>query len=91
VPPPRVHDGSSPKFHETRDILLLRTELFGEIDPRPEQERHLRNVTELYTRLTISFILTPQTGIKLDTTDEIREYAHTYILPMITTASVYPR
>jgi AcrR family transcriptional regulator len=70
---------------------LLRTELFGEIDPRPEQERHLRNVTELYTRLTISFILTPQTGIKLDTTDEIREYAHTYILPMITTASVYPR
>jgi hypothetical protein len=34
--------------------------------------------------------LTPQTGIKLDTTDEIREYARTYILPMITSASAYP-
>lgn len=62
----------------------LRTDLYGTDPTTPTQERHLRTVAELHTRLTLSFIVTPHTGIKLATLDDTREYVRTYLLPMVT-------
>jgi AcrR family transcriptional regulator len=62
----------------------LRTDLYGTQTNTPAQERHLRTVAELHTRLTLSFIVTPHTSIKLATLDDTRAYVHTYLLPMIT-------
>lgn len=64
----------------------MATELYGTATPTPAQKRHLRTVAELHTRLVLSFILTPHTGINLDTVDEVRAFAHDYLLPMITAA-----
>jgi AcrR family transcriptional regulator len=62
----------------------LRTDLFGTAATTPSQERHLRTVAELHTRLTLSFIVTPHTSIKLATLDDTRDYVRTYLLPMVT-------
>jgi AcrR family transcriptional regulator len=64
----------------------LRTDLYGDRETTPAQERHLRTAAELHTRLTLSFVVTPRTGIKLTTLDDARTYARTYLLPMLTTA-----
>jgi AcrR family transcriptional regulator len=64
----------------------LRTDLYGDQKTSPAQERHLRTAAELHTRLTLSFIVTPHTGIKLTTLDDTRTYVRTYLLPMLTTA-----
>jgi AcrR family transcriptional regulator len=66
---------------------LLRTDLYGTTTTTPAQERHLRTVAELQTRLTLSFIVTPHTSINLTTIDETRAYVRTYLLPMITESS----
>src|SRR6516225_3798821 len=39
-------------------------------------KRHLRTVAELQTRLTLSFIATPHTSIKLAFIDDTRKYVH---------------
>jgi AcrR family transcriptional regulator len=64
----------------------LRTDLYGDHKTTPAQERHLRTAAELHTRLTLSFVVTPHTGIKLTTLDDTRTYVRTYLLPMLTTA-----
>ncbi|WP_197373974.1 TetR/AcrR family transcriptional regulator [Mycolicibacterium baixiangningiae] len=63
----------------------LRTDLYGNERTTAAQDRHLRTAAELHTRLTLSFIVTPHTGIKLATLDDTRAYVRTYLLPMITT------
>ena len=63
---------------------LLRTELYGTDATTPAQERHLRTVAELHTRLTLSFIVTPHTSINLATIDDTRAYVRNYLMPMIT-------
>ena len=62
----------------------LRTEIYGTTRTTPDQERHLRTVAELHTRLTLSFIVTPHTSINLATIDDTRGYVRQYLLPMIT-------
>lgn len=64
----------------------LRTEIYGTTRTTPDQERHLRTVAELHTRLTLSFIVTPHTSINLATIDDTRVYVRNYLLPMITEA-----
>jgi hypothetical protein len=61
----------------------LRTDLYGTTKTTPAQERHLRTVAELHTRLTLSFIVTPHTSINLATLDDTREYVRNYLLPMV--------
>jgi AcrR family transcriptional regulator len=61
----------------------LRDELYGTTATTPDQERHLRTVAELHTRLTLSFIVTPHTRINLATLDDTRAYVRNYLLPMI--------
>ena len=61
----------------------LRTEIYGTTSTTPQQERHLRTVAELHTRLTLSFIVTPHTSINLATIDDTRAYVRQYLLPMI--------
>lgn len=68
-------------------VGLLRTELYGTADTTQAQERHLRTVAELHTRLTLSFIVTPHTSINLATIDDTRAYVHNYLMPMITGSS----
>lgn len=66
-----------------QSATLIRTQLYGETRTTPAQERHLRTAAELFTRLTLSLILTPHTTIGLDNPDEIRAYARDYLLPII--------
>ena len=63
---------------------LLRTELYGTSKTTQAQERHLRTVSELHTRLTLSFIVTPHTSINLATIDDTRSYVRNYLMPMVT-------
>ncbi|MCW2653651.1 MAG: hypothetical protein QOE94_2239 [Mycobacterium sp.] len=58
----------------------MRTELYGTTTTTPAQERHLRTVAELHTRLTLSFIVTPHTSIDLATIDDVRAYVCGYLL-----------
>ncbi|CRZ17114.1 TetR/AcrR family transcriptional regulator [Mycolicibacterium neworleansense] len=62
----------------------LRTDLYGDNETTPAQERHIRTVAELHTRLTLSFIVTPHTGIKLASLEDTRDYVRSYLLPMVT-------
>jgi AcrR family transcriptional regulator len=84
LPSLTVDAGTLLAFITEQGAAMARAELYGADTPTPAQEQHLRNVVELHARLTISFILTPQTGIILDTTDDVRAYAHDYLLPMVT-------
>ncbi|OMC52884.1 TetR family transcriptional regulator [Mycobacterium sp. IS-2888] len=62
----------------------LRAEIYGTKTTTPDQERHLRTVAELHTRLTLSFIVTQHSGINLATVDDTRAFVRQYLLPMIT-------
>jgi AcrR family transcriptional regulator len=70
-------------FATDQSAAELRTEIYG-TTTTPDQERHLRTVAELHTRLTLSFIVTPHTSINLATIDDTRAYVRRYLLPMIT-------
>lgn len=62
----------------------LRNDVYGTTSITAEQDGHLRTVAELHARLTLSFIVTPHTTIKLATLDDTRAYVRKYLLPMIT-------
>jgi AcrR family transcriptional regulator len=62
----------------------LRTEIYGTTAITPHQERHLRTVAELHTRLTLSFIVTQHSCVNLATIDDTRAFVRQYLLPMIT-------
>jgi AcrR family transcriptional regulator len=67
-----------------QSVALMRAELHGDAATTPGQERHLRTAAELFTRLTLSFILTPHTTIRLASPDDVRTYVRDYLLPIIT-------
>jgi AcrR family transcriptional regulator len=62
----------------------LRADIYGATATTPDQERHLRTVAELHTRLTLSFIVTQHSGVNLATIDDTRAFVRQYLLPMIT-------
>jgi AcrR family transcriptional regulator len=70
-------------FATAQSAAMLRTALYGDAPITAAQERHLRTAAELQTRLTLSFIVTPHTGIKLTSLDDLREYVRRYLLPMV--------
>ncbi|BBX32901.1 TetR family transcriptional regulator [Mycolicibacterium mageritense DSM 44476 = CIP 104973] len=84
LPSLTVDAGAIIDFATDYSVAELRTDLYGTKKTTPEQERHIRTVAELHTRLTLSFIVTPHTSIKLATLDDTREYVRTYLLPMMT-------
>lgn len=86
LPSLTIDAGAILDFATDHSAALLRTDLYGTSTTTPAQERHLRTVAELHTRLTLSFIVTPHTGIKLTTIGDTRAYVRTYLLPMVTTA-----
>jgi AcrR family transcriptional regulator len=71
-------------FATEQGVADLRADFYGTATPTPEQERHLRSVAELHTRLTLSFIVTPHTSINFATIDDTRAFVRQYLLPMIT-------
>jgi AcrR family transcriptional regulator len=79
-----VDAGAIIDFATDYSVAWLRPELYGKKKTTPAQERHLRTVAELQTRLTLSFIVTPHTSINLATTDDTRAYVRDYLLPMVT-------
>lgn len=79
-----VDAGAILDFATDYSVEWLRAELYGTATTTPAQERHLRTVAELQTRLTLSFIVTPHTSINLATIDDTRAYVRDYLLPMIT-------
>lgn len=84
LPSLTIEAGAIIDFATDYSATQLRTDLYGAAATTPAQERHLRTVAELHTRLTLSFIVTPHTGIKLTTLEDTRTYVRTYLLPMIT-------
>ncbi|KHO20386.1 TetR/AcrR family transcriptional regulator [Mycolicibacterium setense] len=85
LPSLTVDAGAIIDFATQHSAAQLRTDLYGSAETTPAQERHLRTVAELHTRLTLSFIVTPHTGIKLTSLEETRDYVRTYLLPMVAT------
>jgi AcrR family transcriptional regulator len=79
-----IDAGAIIDFATDYSVAWLRPELYGKKRTTPAQERHLRTVAELQTRLTLSFIVTPHTSINLATTDDTRAYVRDYLLPMVT-------
>lgn len=96
LPSLTIDAGPIVDFATDRSAAELRTELYGSATTTPGQERHLRTVAELHTRLTLSFIVTPHTAINLATIEDTRAYVRRYLLPMITasgesaTADAFP-
>jgi AcrR family transcriptional regulator len=84
LPSLTVDAGAIIDFATDNSVVLLRDELYGTNATTPAQERHLRTVAELQTRLTLSFIVTPHTSINLETIDDTRAYVRNYLMPMIT-------
>ena len=84
LPSLTVDAGAIVDFATDLSAAQLRAELYGKRAITAAQERHLRTVAELQTRLTLSFIVTPHTSIKLATIDDTRAYVRRYLLPMIT-------
>jgi AcrR family transcriptional regulator len=84
LPSLTVDAGAIIDFATEQSVANLRTELYGKSRTTAAQERHLRTVAELHTRLTLSFIVTPHTSINLATIDDTRAYVRRYLLPMIT-------
>jgi AcrR family transcriptional regulator len=87
LPSLTVDAGPLIDFATDQSVVWLRSELYGNSATTSAQERHLRTVAELQTRLTLSFIVTPHTSINLATIDDTRAYVRDYLLPM-TTGSV---
>jgi AcrR family transcriptional regulator len=87
LPSLTVDAGPIIDFATDQSVALLRSELYGNTTTTPAQERHLRTVAELQTRLTLSFVVTRHTSINLATIDDVRAYVRSYLLPMITGAS----
>ncbi|HEX4557613.1 MAG TPA: helix-turn-helix domain-containing protein [Mycobacterium sp.] len=84
LPSLTVDAGAILDFATDQSAAMLRDEIYGATPTTPAQERHLRTVAELQTRLTLSFIVTPHTSINLATIDDTRKYVRNYLLPMIT-------
>ncbi|MED5815635.1 helix-turn-helix domain-containing protein [Mycolicibacterium sp. 050232] len=84
LPSLTVDAGAIIDFATEYSAAQLRTDLYGTNETTPAQERHIRTVAELHTRLTLSFIVTPHTGIKLTSLEDTRDYVRTYLLPMVT-------
>ncbi len=83
LPSLTVDGGAIIDFATEYSAAQLRTDLYGTADTTPAQERHIRTVAELHTRLTLSFIVSPHTGIKLTSLEDTREYVRRYLLPMV--------
>lgn len=84
LPSLTVDAGAIIDFATEYSAAQLHTDLYGAAETTPAQERHVRTVAELHTRLTLSFIVTPHTGIKLTSLEDTRDYVRTYLLPMVT-------
>lgn len=84
LPSLTVDAGAILDYATENSVGLLRAELYGTAATTEAQERHLRTVAELHTRLTLSFIVTPHTSINLATLDDTRDYVRNYLMPMIT-------
>lgn len=90
LPSLTIDAGAILDFATDYSVAWLRTELYGTAKTTPAQERHLRTVAELQTRLTLSFIVTPHTSIKLATIDDTRAYVRDYLMPMVTGSALPP-
>lgn len=84
LPSLTVDAGPIVDFATDYSVALFRRELYGTKAITAAQERHLRTAAELQTRLTLSFIVTPHTSIKLTSLDDTRAYVRRYLMPMVT-------
>ena len=86
LPSLTIEAGPILDFAIDQSAAELRTEIYGNAAITPDQERHLRTVAELHTRLTLSFIVTQHSGVNLATIDDTRAFVRQDLLPMITAA-----
>ncbi|KZM75695.1 TetR/AcrR family transcriptional regulator [Nocardia terpenica] len=64
-------------------VSVWRRELYGDKPIPGDRLQHLHTVAELHIRMTLSFILTSRSTIPLDTPDQARHFARTYLAPML--------
>ena len=86
LPSLTVEAGPILDFAVDQSAAELRTEIYGAAAITPDQERHLRTVAVLHTRLTLSFIVTQHSSVNLATIDDTRAFVRQYLSPMITAA-----
>jgi AcrR family transcriptional regulator len=87
LPSLTVDAGAILDFATEYSAALLRSDIYGVAATTPAEDRHLRTVAELQTRLTLSFIVTPHTSINLANIDDTRAYVRDYLMPMIESRS----
>lgn len=63
-------------------VSVIRQTIFGDAPPSPEAERDLEVMAELGVRLTLSFVLTRDSVVPMDTPEDARRYARRYLVPM---------
>jgi len=77
--------------HGAPVVALGREYLAGHLLTAQEQGRlgpaDVRAVAEVLVRLTLSFLLTPESVIPLATDDDARAFAHAYVLPALLLAA----
>lgn len=82
---PALTTDAGPLIETFREFCtgLWAREIYGDTTVSPQDLAHLRTVAELHIRIALSFILTQQSAIELDTAEQSRHFAHRYLAPML--------
>lgn len=64
-------------------IPIWQREIDGDAPLSDERLQHYRTVAELHARITLSFILTRESSVPLNSPDQIRQFARDYLAPLL--------
>ena len=82
---PALTTDAGPLIETFREFCaaLWSREIYGDAVVSPRDIAHLRTVAELHIRIALSFILTQQSAIELDSAEQARQFAQHYLAPML--------
>ncbi|MDL4775605.1 TetR/AcrR family transcriptional regulator [Actinomadura xylanilytica] len=82
VPYLTVQGGPVVEAARDHGAALIRRAMFGDAEITPEAARDIAMIAELGARVTLSFVLTRQSVVPLETLEDARRYAREYVVPM---------
>lgn len=82
---PALTRDAGPLYTLVADLSIptWQRELLGDRVPTAEQLRHFRTVAELHTRIALSFMMSRDSEISLDSPERIRLFARQYLAPLL--------
>lgn len=82
---PALTTDAGPLIETFREFCatLWRAEIYGDATVPAQTITHLRTVAELHIRIALSLILTRQTVIELETSEQAQGFARDYLAPML--------